>query len=52
MIFKPHQSGVYPITVFAAPSDETFVVYLIVDRPIGHPAARIRRQEMDDVVLT
>src|SRR5260370_13989116 len=46
-----NSSNVYPITVFAAPSDEAFVVYPIVDRPIGHPAARIRRQEMDDVVL-
>src|SRR5450631_3782534 len=47
-----NSSNVYPITVFAAPSDEAFVVYPIVDRPIGHPVARIRRQEMDDVVLT
>jgi hypothetical protein len=41
----------WPITVFAAASDEAFVVYAVVDRPIGHPAARIRRQEMDDIVL-
>src|SRR5260370_32248725 len=46
-----NSSNVYPIPVFAAPSDEAFVVYLIVDRPIRHPAARIRHQEMDDVVL-
>ena len=46
-----NSSNVYPITVFAAPSDEAFVVYPIVDRSIGHPAARFRRQEMDDVVL-
>jgi len=45
-----NSSNVYPITVFAAPSDE-LVVCLIVDRSISHPAARIRRQEMDDVVL-
>src|SRR5580765_8850517 len=44
-------SNVYPITVFAAPSDEAFVVDPIVDRPIGHPVARFLRQEMDDVVL-
>src|ERR1700704_1986732 len=46
-----NSSNVDPITGFAAPSDEAFVVHPIVDRPIGHPAARIRRQEMDDVVL-
>src|SRR5277367_1789079 len=46
-----HSSNVYPITAFAAPSDKAFVVYPIVDRSIGHPAARIRRQEMDDFVL-
>ena len=46
-----NSSNVYPIAAFAAPSDETFVVYAIVDRAIGHPAARFRRQEMDDVVL-
>src|SRR6267154_6873029 len=46
-----NSSNVCPITVRAAAADEAFVVYPIVDRPIGHPAARIRRQEMDDVVL-
>src|SRR4029077_17012741 len=46
-----NSSNVYPKTCSAASSDETFVVNAIVDRPIGHPAARFRRQEMDDVVL-
>src|SRR3981081_4619003 len=46
-----NSSNVCPITVFAAPSDEAFVVYPIVDRSIGHPAARIRHQEIGDVVL-
>src|SRR5437660_7465536 len=46
-----NSSNVCPITAFAAPSDEAFVVYPIVDRSIGQPAARIRHQEMDDVVL-
>src|SRR5580700_7140699 len=46
-----NSSNVCPITVFAAAADEAFVVYPIVDRPVGHPAARIRRQEMGDIVL-
>src|ERR1700704_6100069 len=46
-----NSSNVCPITIFAAASDEAFVVYPIVDRPIGHPAARIRRQQMGDIVL-
>jgi hypothetical protein len=44
-------SNVHAITVFAAPSNETFIVYPIVDRPIGQPDARFRRQEMNDVVF-
>ena len=46
-----NSSNVYSITVCAASSDEALVVYAVVDRSIGHPAARFRRQEMDDVVL-
>ena len=46
-----NSSNIYPIAVCPAPSDEAFVVYPIVDRAIGHPAAGFRRQEMDNVVL-
>jgi hypothetical protein len=31
--------------------ETSLCLYPIVDRPIGHQAARIRQQEMDDVVL-
>ena len=44
-------SHVCPIAVFAGPCDEALVVQTVVDRSIGHPAAHIRRQKMDDVVL-
>ena len=47
-----YRSHVRPIASISYPRDKPLVGQAVVDRAVGHAAARVRHQQMNDFVLT